>query len=163
MAASAQFHECFIQPTDAADGEKTGPAAAEPAVQEEQEENRVSVNDGMHLLQPFYRAQHTMALLCPLHSSVIFMLIKHKLEKEERNWCICSLWCMLNGIISSCIVKGTFFIWIKCLCAETLSARVVKRENTSQHSLRLFQIWNKCINKWFPWKVLSDCSSRWVS
>lgn len=39
----------------------------------------------------FYRAQHTMALLCPLHSSVIFILIKHKLEKEERNGCICSL------------------------------------------------------------------------
>lgn len=39
----------------------------------------------------FYWTQHTMALLCPLHSIVIFILIKHKLEKEERNLCICSL------------------------------------------------------------------------
>lgn len=50
---SAQFHEFFIQPTDAVDGEKTGPAAAEPAIQEEQEENHVSVNNGMHVLEPF--------------------------------------------------------------------------------------------------------------
>lgn len=52
--ASAHCHEFFIQPTDAADGEKTDPAAAEPAVQEEQEENHVSVNDGMHLYGAFF-------------------------------------------------------------------------------------------------------------
>lgn len=68
----------------------------------------------------FYWTRHTVALFCPLHSKVIFILIKHKLEKEERKWCICSLSCVLNVIISSCIVKETFFIWIKCLYAEKL-------------------------------------------
>lgn len=53
MAASAQFHTFFIQPTDAADGEKTGPVAAAPAVPEEQEENHVSVKDGRHVWEPF--------------------------------------------------------------------------------------------------------------
>lgn len=57
--ASAHSHESFIQPTDAADGEETGPAAAGPAVQEEQEENHVSVNDGMHLYGAFFLLNST--------------------------------------------------------------------------------------------------------
>lgn len=43
MTASALLHECFIQAADAADGEETGRAAAEPAVQEQ---NQGCVNRG---------------------------------------------------------------------------------------------------------------------
>lgn len=46
VTASAELHEFFIQAADAADGEKTGRAAVEPAVQEQQEQNRVCVKDG---------------------------------------------------------------------------------------------------------------------
>lgn len=31
--------------------------------------------------------------------------------------------------------------------AEKLSARIIERGNINQPNIRLFQIWNKCINK----------------
>lgn len=33
------------------------------------------------------------------------------------------------------------------MLAEKLSAQIIKRGNINQLNIRLFQIWNKCINK----------------
>lgn len=71
MLASAHFHEFFIQPTDAVGGEKTDAAAAEPAVQEEQEEEHVSVKDGRHVWELLLTSTHGGAV-GPLHSNISY-------------------------------------------------------------------------------------------